>query len=182
MTTSHSDELEAKLGFRFRNPELLERALTHSSFANEATNGSGSAESATGELVPADASPQGDGSGDNERLEYLGDAVLQLIVSEALFDRFGQLAEGDLSKLRAHLVSQNHLARVAQQLELGRFLRLGRGELHSGGRHKAALLSDAIEALLGAIYLYGWLEPSRRLLSERIIWSAIEALERSCAP
>src|SRR5690242_18078929 len=100
MTTSPHDELQAKLAFRFRQRELLQRALTHSSFANEAANSSSTEEAVTssvlGEVSESDA-------GDNERLEYLGDAVLQLIVSEALFDRFANLAEGDLSKLRAHL-------------------------------------------------------------------------------
>jgi ribonuclease-3 len=94
-------------------------------------------------------------SGDNEQLEFLGDTVLALVTSEELFRRFPHFREGELSKLRAHLVSERHLIQVAQALELGHYLRLGRGEEKSGGRGKTALLVDALEAVLAALYLDG---------------------------
>ena len=97
----------------------------------------------------------GPSNGDNEMLEFLGDAVLGLVTSEALFHRFPAFQEGQLSKLRAHLVGQRHLLRVAEQLEIGRYMRLGRGEEKSGGRSKANLLVDALEAILAALYLDG---------------------------
>lgn len=131
--------LEESLGHKFQCRELIEQALTHSSQAREVEAlGSGSP-----------------GSGDNELLEFLGDAVLGLVTSEALFHRFPGFQEGHLSKLRAHLVGQRHLLRVAEQLQIGHYLRLGRGEEKSGGRSKATLLVDALEAILAALYLDG---------------------------
>jgi ribonuclease III len=147
------------LGYKFRRPELLERALTHTSHAHE------------------EGSRNGQELRHNERLEFLGDAVLELAATEALFDRFSDFAEGELSKLRAHLVSQKHLTRVADELQLGRYLRLGRGEERSGGRHKAALLCDALEAVIGAIYLDSGLEAPRRLIEERIVNPELERVE-----
>src|SRR5215831_14324191 len=135
--------LEELLGHHFQRPELLQQALTHSSQARELDA-----------LQPA----AGTKTGDNEQLEFLGDAVLALVTSEELFRRFPRFREGELSKLRAHLVSERHLIRVAQELELGHFLRLGRGEEKSGGRAKTALLVDALEAVLAALYLDGGLE------------------------
>src|ERR1022692_4877240 len=133
--------LEESLGHHFQRRELLEQALTHSSQAREVEAlGSGPSES---------------GSGDNEMLEFLGDAVLGLAASEALFHRFPKFQEGHLSKLRAHLVGQRHLLRVAEQLQIGHYMRLGRGEEKSGGRNKASLLVDALEAILAALYLDG---------------------------
>src|SRR5208282_5677794 len=145
--TSHKSEimaLEESLGHRFQRPELLEQALTHSSQARE-----------------VEASGTGSGAGpsspsrDNEILEFLGDAVLGLVTSETLFHRFPKFQEGQLSKLRAHLVGQRHLLRVAEQLQIGHYMRLGRGEEKSGGRNKASLLVDALEAILAALYLDG---------------------------
>src|SRR5260221_8560241 len=137
--------LEESLGHRFQRPELLEQALTHSSQAREVEAlGSGSGSSGPGVS-----------KGDNEMLEFLGDAVLGLGASEALFQRFPAFQEGHLSKLRAHLVGQRHLLRVAEQLQIGHYMRLGRGEEKSGGRHKASLQVDALEAILAAIYLDG---------------------------
>src|SRR5262249_26123057 len=133
--------LEEKLRHRFQRRELIEQALTHSSQAREIEA-----------LGVADASGV---RGDNEMLEFLGDAVLGLVSSEALFHRFPGFHEGQLSKLRAHLVGQRHLHSVAERLEIGEYLRLGRGEEKSGGRHKATLLVDALEAILAALYLDG---------------------------
>ena len=133
-------ELEESLGHHFQRRALLEQALTHSSQARE---------------VEAAAAGSGTSSGDNEILEFLGDAVLGLVTSEALFHRFPKFQEGHLSKLRAHLVGQRHLLRVAEQLEIGHYMRLGRGEEKSGGRNKASLLVDALEAILAALYLDG---------------------------
>src|SRR6202171_111452 len=149
MLTSNIRELatlEESIGHVFSSPELLERALTHSSQAREAEM-----------LRPG----SGERAHDNEQLEFLGDAVLGLVTTEELFRRFPQFSEGQLSKLRAHLVSKNHLIHIAEQLDLGRYLRLGRGEEKSGGRGKAALLVDALEAILAAIYLDGGLEVAR---------------------
>ena len=115
---------------------------------------------------------------DNEQLEFLGDAVLALVTSEELFQRFPQFREGELSKLRAHLVSERHLIQVAQQLELGHYLRLGRGEEKSGGRGKTALLVDALEAILAAIYLDGGLEVAREFVLRNVIAPELERMER----
>ena len=115
---------------------------------------------------------------DNEQLEFLGDAVLALVTSEELFQRFPQFREGELSKLRAHLVSERHLIQVAQQLELGHYLRLGRGEEKSGGRGKTALLVDALEAILAAIYLDGGLEVAHEFVVRNVIAPELERMER----
>ncbi len=133
--------LEESLGHHFQRQELIEQALTHSSQAREVES--------TG------ASARLPGGGDNELLEFLGDAVLGLVTSETLFQRFPEFQEGQLSKLRAHLVGQRHLLRVAEQLHIGEYMRLGRGEEKSGGRAKASLLVDALEAILAALYLDG---------------------------
>lgn len=157
-------ELEQSLGYRFKRPELLEQALTHSSQAREL------------EL----ASPQpATRVGDNEQLEFLGDAALGLVTTEELFHRFPQFREGELSKLRAHLVSEKHLIRVAQLLQFGQYLRLGRGEEKSGGRHKTALLVDALEAVLGAMYVDGGLENVRRVVLQHIIGPELERIARN---
>jgi len=146
--------LEAAVGHSFAHHDLLQQALTHSSYARE--------------MESARSAPEGH-VGDNEQLEFLGDAVLGLITTEELFRRFPMFREGQLSKLRAHLVSERHLIRVAQELQVGHFLRLGRGEEKSGGRNKPALLVDALEAVLAAIYLDGGWEPAQRLVRDRII-------------
>ena len=132
----------------------LERALTHSSHAHESE-------------LPEDERPAA--QRDNEQLEFLGDAVLAFVTSRALFERFPGYHEGKLSKLRAHLVSARHLQQVARALDLGKYLRLGRGEEKSGGRNKAALLVNALEALLAALYLDAGLEPPGRLILSRIV-------------
>ena len=124
-------QLESALNYHFSNPELLRQALTHSSLAHEMESKAA--------VEGAERSENGrPTSADNEQFEFLGDAVLGLVTSELLFQRFPQFREGELSKLRAHLVSERHLIQVAQQLELGHYLRLGRGEEKSGGRGKTA--------------------------------------------
>jgi ribonuclease-3 len=129
--------LEARIGYRFSNPELLRRALTHSSLANE---------SRVGPISTLN---------DNEQLEFLGDSILGFLVAEALVHRFPESHEGELSRLKAHLVSAAHLHGVARRLDLGSCLDLGRSEEMSGGRSKKTLLVDALEALIAAIYLDG---------------------------
>src|SRR2546426_10695396 len=137
--------LEDVLGHRFAHPELLDQALTHSSQAREM-------EAARApDRVPARVS-------DNEQLEFLGDAVLGFVTTQEVFHRFPHFREGELSKLRAHLVSEKHLIRVAQALGLGHYLRLGRGEEKSGGGNKTALLFEGLEAVLAGPYLDGGLE------------------------
>jgi ribonuclease III len=155
--------LETALGYHFRQRGMIEQALTHSSQARE-----------------QESQQTGDSKykvNDNEQLEFLGDAILALVTSEELFQRFPQFREGELSKLRAHLVSERHLIRVAQRLELGHYLRLGRGEEKSGGRGKTALLVDALEAILAAIYLDGGMEPAREFILKAILAPELERME-----
>jgi len=147
--------LEATLGHHFHRPELLLQALTHSSQARE--------------IESIQPSSLGLRVGDNEQLEFLGDAILGLVTSEELFRHFPGFHEGELSKLRAHLVSERHLIRVSQELELGHYLRLGRGEEKSGGRSKTTLLVDALEAVLAAIYLDAGMELTRQFIVLRIV-------------
>src|SRR5437764_6202580 len=157
--------LEDVLGHRFAHPELLEQALTHSSQARE---------------MEAARAPDrvSDRVSDNEQLEFLGDAVLGFVTTQEVFHRFPHFREGELSKLRAHLVSEKHLIRVAQALGLGHYLRLGRGEEKSGGRGKTALLVDALEAILAAIYLDGGLEAARKFVLKNVIAPELERMER----
>lgn len=145
---------EAVLKYEFKRPELLHQALTHSSQARERE---------------AQQPSEGTRLGDNEQLEFLGDAVLSLVTTENLFERFPHYREGELSKLRAHLVSERHLIQVAKKLDLGSYLHLGRGEEKSGGRSKTALLVDALEAVIAAVYLDGGMEPARQFVLETIV-------------
>jgi ribonuclease III len=147
--------LEESLGYHFQRQEIIEQALTHSSQAREVE-----ALNATDPSAPR---------GDNEMLEFLGDAVLGLVTTESLFHRFPGLQEGHLSKLRAHLVGQRHLLRVAEQLQIGHYLRLGRGEEKSGGRNKGTLLVDALEAILAALYLDGGWTAARDFILRTIV-------------
>lgn len=142
--------LETALGYEFRDRGPLVRALTHKSRAYE-------------------QSPPGADLLDNEQLEFLGDSVLGFVVSDILVHKFPGYREGQLTKLRAQLVSEAHLYEVAQDLRLGEFLLLGRGEEMSGGREKKALLADAVEAVLAACYLDGGLEPVRSIIQRHII-------------
>jgi ribonuclease-3 len=134
-------ELEDLLGVRFRQPELLRDSLTHRSYAFE--HG---------------------GVTNNERLEFLGDAVLGLVVTDMIFSQFPRLPEGEMAKLRAATVNMGVLADVARQLGLGAHLYLGRGEELSGGREKSSILADALEALIGAVHLDAGLEETRRII------------------
>ena len=137
-------ELERRLGHTFANPAFASQALTHRSF----------------------------GTPHNERLEFLGDALLNCAVATLLYDRFENLPEGDLSRVRAALVNQASLSKVAQELGLGDRLRLGEGELKSGGFRRPSILADALEALLGAVYLDGGFDAARKavatLLAQRL--------------
>ncbi len=161
MRDSELETLEARLGHRFASRQWLERALTHRSHSAE-----------------SDAAQQ-----DNERLEFLGDAVLALLASEFLIDRFPDWTEGQLSKGRARLVNTASLAAAARRLELGRFLRLGRGEEKTGGRGKPTLLANAFEALVAAVYLDAGLpaaaEVARHTLFEPALREQPEPLSRS---
>lgn len=145
-------QLEKALGYSFRQPELLRQALTHSSLAHE----------------------RGVGSLHNEQLEFLGDSVLGFLVSTRLLERFPGYSEGQLSKLKAHLVSATFLLPVAGQLDLGGYLQLGRGEERSGGRSKRAVLVNALEALIAALYLDGGIEAARRFVDEFVLGDRLE--------
>ena len=143
------------------------RALTHSSHVHEAHR------------VPV--SPGALAQLSNEQFEFLGDAVLGFVISEELVRRFPEFGEGKLSRLKAHLVSANHLNEAAHNLQLGRFLRLGRGEELSGGRDKRTLITDALEALIAALYLDGGIEPARRLILEYVTSGGVEMIESQFA-
>jgi ribonuclease III len=149
------ERLEELLGYRFQDRNLLETALRHASWANEHA---------------------GDPVGDNERLEFLGDAVLDLIVGHKLMSRFPQLREGQLSVTRAQVVSENGLAAIAGHLGLGGWLKLGKGEDRSGGRTKASILADAFEAVVAAVYLDGGF-PAAWDLVGRVLDERIEKVE-----
>jgi ribonuclease-3 len=135
--------LESILGYSFQKSEILERAVTHSSAANE---------------------KRASGSNDNEQMEFLGDSLVGFFISDFLFREHTGLSEGELSKVRAHLVSAANLSKLGDQLKLGEFLVLGKGEEKTGGRRKQALLADAFEAVVAAIYLDGGLESAREFL------------------
>jgi len=145
-------ELERILGYRFKKPELLLTALTHKSFVNEQSQ--------------VDAAATGPVVDDNERLEFLGDAVLELFVSELLYRREPDWEEGKLTRMRSRIVNTEALARFASGLGLGSYLRLGRGEEKQAGRRRPALLADALEALLAALYLDGGRQVLSRLVED----------------
>ena len=130
---NYLDDLEKTIGYTFTDRQLLLQALTHKSFSNEQS-----------EFVPH-----------NERLEFLGDAVLELVVSDWVFRHYPDIPEGGLTRIRAEVVSEKGLSEISRQLQIGAVLRLGKGEQKSGGNEKSSLLADALEALLGAIYLDG---------------------------
>jgi ribonuclease-3 len=146
-----SESLRKNLRYDFAKPDLLQLALAHKSFVNE--------------------NPERQ-LGDNERLEFLGDAVLDLVVSDCMFSRFPQLAEGEMTRVRAEVVSEKNLAMVARTIGLGQFLLLGRGERLTGGQDKDSLLADALEAVFGAVYLDGGYAVARdvvmHLLAEHV--------------
>lgn len=161
--------LEAALGHGFARPELLVCALTHRSLANQQI------QETTQQMqdAAADAFPA---ATDNERLEFLGDAVLGLVVGEALFLSHPEWQEGELTRVRAQLVSRQHMARVAKAIALGDHLRLSRGEDRSGLRRKSTVLSNTMEAVIGALFLDGGLEPVRVFARRNVIGDAVERL------
>jgi ribonuclease-3 len=171
-------ELEASLGHTFARPELLVRALTHRSLAHGKT----SAHSKAGNHEKHAEIP----AGDNERLEFLGDAVLGLVVGEALFLHHPEWTEGELTRMRAHLVSRQHMAQVAAAIDLGRHIRLSKGEDRSGLRNKNTVLSNAMEAVLGALFLDGGqsgsqsgdLAPVRAFVRKHVMGETAEQLAR----
>ncbi len=142
------EELEKKIGYAFQNKELLKLAVTHSSFANEKT------------IKKQE---------NNERLEFLGDAVLELVSSQFLFQKYPKKPEGFLTEVRASIVCEPTLAVCAQEISLGSFLRLGRGEANTGGRERPSITSDALEALIGAIYLDGGLAAAGKFIHQFIL-------------
>lgn len=141
-------ELEQKIGYCFTDKDLLENALRHSSYANEHKKNH---------------------LKDNERLEFLGDAVLELSSSEYLYRHYPKMKEGEMTKLRASIVCEPTLAQCAAAIELGSFLRLGRGEEQTGGRHRDSVVSDAMEALIGAIFLDGGFTNAKEFVNRFIL-------------
>lgn len=146
------EELQDKIGYRFQNTDLLKQALTHSSFANEQK---------INKLK------------DYERLEFLGDAVLELVSSEFLFRENPQMPEGQLTKLRASMVCEPALAYCAKDIDLGSYILLGRGEEYTGGRYRSSITSDVMEAIIGAIFLDGGIENAKKHIY-RFILSDLE--------
>ncbi len=151
--------LEQALGYRFVDRALIEQALTHSSFAHERRILRG--------RDPARSRPSGSGRrhGDNEQLEFLGDAILGFLISDMLYRERPDLREGELSRIKAFVVSAANLVLASDRIGLGPHLRLGKGEEKTGGREKRALLVDAFEALIAAVYLDGGIEPVRRVIA-----------------
>ncbi len=147
MSGASIEDLQVQIGYQFKTPRLLLESMTHSSHVQE--NGSG---------LP-----------DNEKLEFLGDAVLNFVVSVRLAEAFPDYPEGKLSRARARLVASDHLASVAGRLRLGEFLRLGRGEEKTGGRSKLNLQADALEAMIAALYRDGGLEPAAQFIDRFVI-------------
>ncbi len=150
---SRSGELEKKLGHRFRNLELLERALTHRSYIH---------------------TPENENLRANERLEFLGDSVLGMVTSRFLFENFPDKSEGDLTKLKSTLVSEANLSRVAKSISLGKYLNLSEEEEKAGGRERNSIVSDAYEAVIGAVFLDGGLAPVERMIREQILKKYLE--------
>lgn len=149
--------LEEKLGYTFQNQALLENALTHSSCANESR----------GKLQS------------NERLEFLGDSILGMVVADHLYRNHPDLPEGELTRTRAALVCEESLVEVAAQLHLGEYLRLGRGEEAGGGRRRPSIQADAVEAVLAAVYLDGGIGSARKIIQRFILCREIEGLNSS---
>lgn len=141
-------ELERELGYEFQDPALLENALTHSSYANE---------------------NRGRSLGSNERLEFLGDSVLGMVVADYLYRAHPDLPEGDLTRTRAALVCEGSLVEVARALGLGSYLKLGRGEDAGGGRARPSIQADAVEAVLAAVYLDGGIGSARKIIRRFIL-------------
>lgn len=144
------DEFEKIIGHQFGQKELLVRALTHSSFVNE---------NRTRSQAP----------GDNERLEFFGDAIIEFLISEYLYKKYNDIPEGDLTRLRASLVCEQSLAECSRHIRLGEFLQMGHGEELSGGRERPSIISDAFEAVTAAIYLDAGREAAEAFLTEHML-------------
>ncbi|MGN8969205.1 ribonuclease III [Intestinimonas sp. HCP28S3_D6] len=142
------EKLEEKLGYTFHDRRLLENALTHSSYANE---------------------NKSKGETSNERLEFLGDSVLGMVVADHLYRTHPDMPEGELTRTRAALVCEDSLVEVAAQLELGQYLKLGRGEDAGGGRKRPSIQADAVEAVIAAVYLDGGIGSARKLITNFIL-------------
>lgn len=142
------EAMQKVIGYEFKNPLILEEALTHSSYANEHRNIQ---------------------TKDNERLEFLGDAILDLVISEYLFKKHSQMPEGDLSKLRASIVCEGSLAKTAKSIRLGEYVFLGKGEEMTGGRERASILADGFEAVTGALFLEGSFDLAKDFLTRTLI-------------
>lgn len=142
------EKLKNKIGHRFKNAKLLKTALTHSSFANESRSS---------------------GLPSNERLEFLGDSVLGMIVASHLYENYPDLPEGKMTRIRSELVCETSLVHVAAELDLGKYIILGRGEEQSGGRQRTSILADAVEAIIAALYLDGGMEASRHFVDKFIL-------------
>ncbi|MBE6023627.1 MAG: ribonuclease III [Cellulosilyticum sp.] len=149
------ENMQQVLHYTYKNHLLLEEALTHSSYANEHRN----------QYVR-----------DNERLEFLGDAILDLIISEYLFKKYADMPEGDLSKIRASIVCEGSLAKMARKMNLGQFILLGKGEELTGGRERASILADAFEAITGSLFLDGGFDQARSFIHETLV-EAVEQTE-----
>ena len=150
------EKLEEKLGYTFHDRRLLENALTHSSYANE---------------------NKSKGETSNERLEFLGDSVLGMVVADHLYRAHPDMPEGELTRTRAALVCEDSLVEVAAQLELGQYLKLGRGEDAGGGRKRPSIQADAVEAVIAAVYLDGGIGSARKLITNFILTNNERELE-----
>lgn len=141
-------DLEAAIGYRFKNISLLQNALAHSSYANERWH---------------------DSLKSNERLEFLGDSILGMVTAEYLYRNFPNRPEGDLTRMRADMVCERALARVADRISLGKHMLLGNGEETSGGRHRDSILADAVESVIAACFLDGGMEPARAFINRFVL-------------
>lgn len=152
-------EFEIKLSYKFKNQSLLEEALRHSSFVNEQV---------TSNLR------------DNERLEFLGDAVLNLIIGQILMLRYPDLNEGDLTRIRANLVNESQLAAIAHTIDLGSYIQLGKGEIQTNGREKKSILANTFEAVIAAVYLDGGIDAANKIINTHFS-SLIDSITNSAA-
>jgi ribonuclease-3 len=179
MPSPQWSDLEQTLGHVFGQRKRLEQALTHSSLAYERATGRGetsSAGGAGGRPRARIANAEVEEDQDNEELEFLGDAVLGLIVADCLFRTYPELNEGHLTRLRAQLVSRKHLGQVGARISLGNYMRLGRGEERSGGRQKAVLLANAMEAVIAALYLDGGFKVATDFVSQWVVAPYLDEL------
>jgi ribonuclease-3 len=150
-------EFNEMLKYNFKNPDLLTRALTHSSYTNE---------------MNAGRTPSGDDN--NERLEFLGDAVLELVISEYIYNAYPELTEGEMTKLRASVVCESTLSEAAKALKMGQCMRMGRGEERTGGRERGSILADCFEAVAGAIFTDGGFEPAKGYIIDSLQKQVVE--------